>query len=205
MMLMVSVAMIFYVAQAAIGLMFLSPEMLGGGATAIITTKNCESIFHLGTTICTAVGALSGIGAGLLIGTADALLGGSITASSNAVGAMLASLVGLASFILFSLWYLSAGIKFFEGPRAMQRFYGYAAQGILGEIPFVQLAPVIPLSVLFVCIQARLEDKEQKQMMQKKAELAQTEEMAKMRRFEAIQAARAQQEESEVAQFAQAT
>ena len=191
--LMLCAAVAFYVMQFLVGAVFISPALLGGGIVGLITADKCSNTLHFSDTVCAVIGGATGAVSAVTIEALDDLSGKTLSGISNGTGELLATIIGFAAFVFFTLWYFFAGIKFFGSPRALKRFGIYAVGELTGMIPFIQLLPASVLSVFFVCLQARVEDKERLAEEKKRLATQAKEEDGRQAREAAIGAARQRQ------------
>lgn len=158
--LMIGCAVLFDFCQIIIAALFFSPHISLPLLNSALGASICNAVLNLGDTICGALASGTGVGLRLATGVLDVTTAGGLTMFSQGMGQLLSTFVGFAGIVFFGFWFLFSGVSFFKGPRALKRFGGYGFQAIAESIPFLGTLPSLTVSVAYICIQARREDKE---------------------------------------------
>ncbi len=157
---MIAVAIIFDFLQIMSAALFMSPSISVALINAVGGVAVCKTVLNLGNAVCGVIGSFAGVFSGTVVTAIDAVSAGSVSAFSNTIGQLVSEFISITAIMLFVVWFMLSGVRFFGGKYATRRFGGFMVQSITELIPFVGTLPLLSFSVAYICLQAKKEDAE---------------------------------------------
>jgi hypothetical protein len=152
------VAAMFDFLKFIFALFFLFAPLAIGAVAGLYVTDKCSASFGEGS-LCNSAGALVG-SATAITGYAAEFFTGAGVAAIEAVGEFFADFIDLMACLVFMIWAIVQGRKFFGGKRPTNQFFIITTSTIAGAIPFVNVLPTTMAGVAAMEWQNYLHTKE---------------------------------------------